>query len=129
MEFPSVLSHSCDINNKKAAQSSNSKKIHIHSDMNPVDPAFRLPPDKNAKIWQYMELAEFVSMLYRKALFFVKATKLRDPYEGIIPQFNDFIKSPMHNKEEEAIIQNKSNRFIATSPQSVIQQFRVYREL
>ncbi|MDQ3872130.1 MAG: hypothetical protein M3258_00780 [Thermoproteota archaeon] len=103
--------------------------MNIRSNMHSVDPTFEIPPNKNAKIWQYMELAEFVSMLHRKALFFVKATKLRDPYEGIIPQFNDFIKSPMHNKEEEAIIQNKSNRFIATSPQSVIQQFRAYREL
>jgi hypothetical protein len=129
MEFPSVLSHSCDINNKKAAQSSNSKKIHIHSDMDPVDPAFRLPPDKNAKIWQYMELAEFVSMLYRKALFFVKANKLRDPYEGIIPQLNDFIKSPTYSGLQEDNHQSTSEHSIDASAQSLIQQFRMYREL
>ena len=77
-----------------------------------------------------MELAEFVSMLHRKALFFAKATKLRDPYEGIMPQFNGFIKSPEQNeRKDEDDTQSESDHLIGASARSLIQQFRIYREL
>jgi hypothetical protein len=67
--------------------------------MHEPHPVFRPPPDIDGKIWQYMELAEFVSMLHRKALFFIKANKLRDPYEGLIPQFNNKMKRGPDNNE------------------------------
>ena len=73
--------------------------------MHTSHPAFRPPPDTGGKIWQYMELAEFVSMLNRKALFFVKANKLRDPYEGIIPQYSNMIRSKLDNEEQEQYFQ------------------------
>ncbi len=95
-------------------------------------PTFRPPPDIDGKIWQYMELAEFVSMLHRKALFFIKANKLRDPYEGIIPQFNNIVRSSEDNGEKEKQYfqsQEKSNHVIRTLPQTMIQQFQLYREL
>jgi len=38
------------------------KPIQINY-MHTSHPAFRPPPDIDGKIWQYMELAEFVSML------------------------------------------------------------------
>jgi len=98
-------------------------------------PIFRPPPDMDGKIWQYMELAEFVSMLHRKALFFIKANKLRDPYEGFIPKFNNIQRSSVYDKEEkeEAEKQNfqsqyQSNQYIDKSPQTMLQQFQLYRE-
>jgi hypothetical protein len=69
--------------------------------MHTSHPVFTPPPDTDGKIWQYMELAEFVSMLNRKALFFVKANKLRDPYEGIIPQYSNKIRSKRDNEEQK----------------------------
>src|SRR5829696_1724635 len=75
--------------------------------MHEPHPVFRPPPDIDGKIWQYMELAEFVSMLHRKALFFIKANKLRDPYEGLIPQFNNnMTRGPDYNEEESAAMWN-----------------------
>jgi hypothetical protein len=98
-------------------------------------PIFRPPPDMDGKIWQYMELAEFVSMLHRKALFFIKANKLRDPYEGFIPKSNIIQRSSEYDKEEkeEAERQNfqsqyQSNRSIDKPPQTMLQQFQLYRE-
>ncbi|MDQ4014686.1 MAG: DUF2971 domain-containing protein [Thermoproteota archaeon] len=77
-----------------------------------------------------MELAEFVSMLHRKALFFVKANKLRDPYEGIMPQFNNSILSTGYSKEnQQPHSQEQSRRYIQKLPQIMIQQFQLYREL
>ena len=95
-------------------------------------PTFKAPPDLDGKIWQYMELAEFVSMLHRKALFFVKANKLRDPYEGIIPKFNDLSSSSGHKEnyeKEHSQRQEQFNYFIQTLPQTKLQQFQLYREL
>ncbi len=99
-------------------------------------PAFTLPLDLDGKIWQYMELAEFVSMLHRKALFFVKANKLRDPYEGMIPQFNNVLTSTIHAKEREKEKEkegyrntDKLNLVSPIIPEEMIQQFQVYREL
>jgi hypothetical protein len=98
--------------------------------MHAQHPTFKLPPNMDGKIWQYMELAEFVSMLHRKALFFVKANKLRDPYEGIMPQFNNSIRSPGYSKEnQQSHSQEQSSRYIQKLPQITIQQFQLYREL
>jgi len=41
--------------------------------MQVLHPAFILPLDLHGKIWQYMELAEFVSILQPEVAFFVKA--------------------------------------------------------
>jgi hypothetical protein len=99
--------------------------------MHKPHPIFRPPPDMDGKIWQYMELAEFVSMLHRKALFFVKANKLRDPYEGLVPQFSSNMTRGSEQEEEEVNFQSQdqSNRFIHRLPQTMLQQFQLYREL
>jgi Protein of unknown function (DUF2971) len=98
--------------------------------MHALNATFRLPPNLHGKIWQYMELAQFVSMLHRKALFFVKARKLRDPYEGIIPQFNNLTMSAVYDEEEqETKIHKQSNDFAKIEPQSMRRQFELYREL
>lgn len=100
--------------------------------MHKSHPVFRAPPDTDGKIWQYMELAEFVSMLNRKALFFVKASKLRDPYEGIIPQYSNMIRSKRENEEQKQYFQsvyesnNGVNRKMA---QAMAEQFQMYRQL
>ena len=99
--------------------------------MHKPHPIFRPPPDMDGKIWQYMELAEFVSMLHRKALFFIKANKLRDPYEGLVPQFSSNMTRGSEQEEEEVTFQSQdqSNRFIHRLPQTMLQQFQLYREL
>lgn len=101
--------------------------------MHTSHPAFRPPPDIDGKIWQYMELAEFVSMLNRKALFFVKANKLRDPYEGIIPQFNNMMryKDDKDEREQKQNFPNHHgiNHVNDTVAQTMVQQFQMYRQL
>jgi hypothetical protein len=100
--------------------------------MHSSHPAFEPPPDIDGKIWQYMELAEFVSMLNRKALFFVKANKLRDPYEGIIPAYTNMIRSKRNNEEQKRYFQGayESNNGISRKvAQTMIEQFQMYRQL
>ena len=100
--------------------------------MHKSHPVFRAPPDTDGKIWQYMELAEFVSMLNRKALFFVKASKLRDPYEGIIPQYSNMIRSKRENEEQKQYFQSvyeSNNGLNRKMAQTMAEQFQMYRQL
>lgn len=40
------------------------------------------PKNENAKIWRYLDFTKFISILDRKALFFVRADRLSDKFEG-----------------------------------------------
>lgn len=51
-------------------------------------PVFEKPKDENAKIWRYMDFTKFVSLLDKSALFFTRADKLDDPFEGSFPEVN-----------------------------------------
>ncbi|MDQ1391242.1 MAG: hypothetical protein QOF30_219, partial [Acidimicrobiaceae bacterium] len=44
-------------------------------------PVFVTPSDETT-LWRYMDLPKFVSLLEKGALFFSRADKLGDPYEG-----------------------------------------------
>ena len=48
------------------------------------------PKNENSKIWRYLDFAKFISILDRKALFFVRADKLSDQYEGAYSFSKDF---------------------------------------
>ena len=43
------------------------------------------PPDDRDTLWRYMSLEKFVNMLETKSLFFTRADKFEDPFEGFIP--------------------------------------------
>jgi hypothetical protein len=51
-------------------------------------PSFREPTRKDIKVWRYMDLAKFVSVLQNNGLFFPKASLLGDPFEGSTPRMN-----------------------------------------
>lgn len=53
-------------------------------------PEFLPPPNPAATIWRYMDLAKFLSLLDRSALFFVRIDKLaaQDPFEGYYTNLN-----------------------------------------
>ena len=44
-------------------------------------PSFE-PPPQEAVLWRYLNFTKFVSLLDRKSLFFARADKLGDPFEG-----------------------------------------------
>lgn len=49
-----------------------------------------------------MHFPRFVSMLDRKALFFVKASKFRDPYEGTVPKYNDLNRALVYEEQKNS---------------------------
>ncbi len=60
-------------------------------------PVFLAPEDENIKVWRYMDFTKFVSLLYKRSLYFCRVDKLGDPFEGSLTKMNvkareDFIK-------------------------------------
>lgn len=42
-------------------------------------------PDEESKLWRYMDMSKFKSLLERRALFFCRADRFADPFEGASP--------------------------------------------
>ena len=45
-------------------------------------------PDENDKIWRYVDFSKFLSLLEDSAIFFSRADKLDDPFEGSYSKVN-----------------------------------------
>ena len=45
------------------------------------------PPDETV-LWRYMDFCKFIDIIERNALFFARADKFEDPYEGVFPKGN-----------------------------------------
>lgn len=51
-------------------------------------PCFKAPSDINAKIWRYISLPKFLTILQDNSLFFSRAHLLGDPFEGSLSEAN-----------------------------------------
>src|SRR5260221_4443518 len=49
---------------------------------------FRAPENPDVPLWRYMDLAKYISMLLTGALYFVRADRLSDPFEGSMSRRN-----------------------------------------
>lgn len=56
-----------------------------------------IAPQPEAVLWRYMDFTKFVSLLEKKALFFARADKLGDPFEGSFSMINNILR-PILNK-------------------------------
>jgi len=61
-------------------------------------PAFEKPQNENVKIWRYMDFTKFVSLIDKSALFFSRADKLGDPFEGSYPRQNVQQRTTLYKK-------------------------------
>lgn len=51
-------------------------------------PVFIQPTDENVKVWRYMDFTKLVSLIDSRRLFFTRADKFDDPFEGSWPRIN-----------------------------------------
>ena len=51
-------------------------------------PIFEPPADRNVTIWRYLSLGKFVSLLATRSLYFARADRLGDPFEGAYSRAN-----------------------------------------
>src|ERR1700687_4844410 len=59
-------------------------------------PVFKQPADLSAPIWRYMDFTKFVSMLESNSLFFARADRLGDPFEGSSSRGNEQLRSTVY---------------------------------
>jgi hypothetical protein len=85
-------------------------------------------PDPNAIVWRFPKL---VSLLDRKALFFVKASKLFDPFEGPLPEFNKINRPSVyaeHKADDESFnkfVQEIERTFSLVKPTTLINSWYI----
>ena len=51
-----------------------------------------IPPPNEATLWRYLDLHKFIAMLETRALFFARADKLGDPFEGSYSRMNQALR-------------------------------------
>ena len=49
-------------------------------------PVFVEPHDEEIKVWRYLDFTKLVSLIDTRRLFFARADKLNDPFEGSLPK-------------------------------------------
>ena len=55
-----------------------------------------MTPDEDAILWRYMTFTKFASLLTKKALFFARADKFGDPFEGSLSALNVELSPVIH---------------------------------
>src|SRR5208337_2471674 len=48
-------------------------------------PVFISPSDPDVKIWRYLDIPKYLSLLEKRSLFFTSGDMLGDPFEGSLP--------------------------------------------
>ena len=66
-------------------------------------PSFPQPEDKSIKIWRYIDFTKFVSVFENSALFFCRADKLGDPFEGSYARANKSLREIMYEEESKRL--------------------------
>ena len=54
------------------------------------------PPPNEAVLWRYMDLPKFIAMLDARSLFFTRADKLGDPFEGSYSRMNEALRPKLY---------------------------------
>ena len=55
-----------------------------------------------AKVWRYLDLSKFVALLQSEALFFPRADRFRDPWEGLVsPRNNELRPRPEEQRPDQ----------------------------
>lgn len=68
-------------------------------------PDFNSPPS-DAVLWRYMDFTKFVSLMEKQSLFFARADKLGDPFEGSFSRANETLRPILYkDKIPENVLQ------------------------
>ena len=66
-------------------------------------PVFVQPESEDVRVWRYMDFTKFVSFIDSRRLYFTRADKFDDPFEGSWPKINVFARhQPPPDMPQEA---------------------------
>ena len=58
-----------------------------------------VPPPADAALWRYIDFTKFVSLIDKQALFFSRADKLGDPFEGSFSKVNVALRPELYKDQ------------------------------
>ncbi|MEO6421320.1 MAG: hypothetical protein ABIR84_01165 [Candidatus Nitrotoga sp.] len=58
-------------------------------------PIFVQPENENVRVWRYMDFTKFVSFIESRCLYFTRADKFDDPFEGSSPKMNVYARNDL----------------------------------
>lgn len=74
-------------------------------------PVFEKPDDENIKIWRYLDFTKFVSLLDKQSLFFTRADRLPDPFEGSYSKVNIELRPVIYKDIPKDSFDNMQRQF------------------
>lgn len=80
---------------------------------------FKSPPPK-AALWRYIDFTKFVSLLDRSALFFVRADKLGDPFEGSYTKHNKEMRQQIYQGDIPEEVLRSLYEFVRNNRQNIM---------
>lgn len=88
-------------------------------------PVFKQPEDPDHVIWRYLHGTQFISLLQNRGLYFNRADKFEDPFEGIFPKerlVKEYIDRQSRHKIEEIMVDQ------GIFPEDVVEEQKSPRE-
>lgn len=73
------------------------------------------PENENAKVWRYMDFTKFISLIDSHCLYFTRADKFNDPFEGSLSKKTYDDRNEWHDKLKE--------KAALTLPQNIMDQY------
>ena len=70
------------------------------------------PPNDDATLWRYMDFMKFVSLLDTQSLFFARADKLGDPFEGSPPKLNADMRAEESKELRELLSDDLASKVV-----------------
>lgn len=65
-------------------------------------PLFKRPDNEDIKLWRYMDLTKFLSLIAQEAVYFTRSDLLGDPFEGSVPRVNaEFLHRAKANRQTD----------------------------
>jgi hypothetical protein len=63
-------------------------------------------------IWRYLDFGKLASIFIRKELFFCRADKFDDPYEGLISDFNRRNRMEVYSKANPGLSKERQQKIL-----------------
>ena len=76
-------------------------------------PTFIQPENEEIKVWRYLDFTKLVSLIDTRRLFFTRADKFDDPFEGSWPKLNvearKFVPSDLPEENQKRFLESMNN--------------------
>ena len=84
------------------------------------------PPENDDILWRFMDFEKFVNILTSNSLFFTRADKFEDPYEGYKPESIKLIQKEAANQVKNGNTSEVSEIFDGDSQEKFLENWRRY---